>query len=109
VFPAKPGSSEWLASINGGHFGSYPDRIKAMRAVEREVEANVARLNADWQRFLAATASRRGTMPAPDKPSTDEAVQMEASVDEAIAIADGDPRAAVRALIVDPMRTSWLR
>ena len=65
-----------------------------------EVEQNVARLNSDWQRFLSARAARRGHVPIAAQEPPDAAAELEASVDEALAICDGDPRAAVRALIV---------
>jgi hypothetical protein len=85
--------------INGGHFGSYPDSVAARRAIEREVETSIDKLNTDWQRFLNARAARKGAAPSA-KPQSDAAADLEASVEEAIVIADGDPRAAVKALLV---------
>lgn len=98
VAPVKPGSIEWHASAVTS--GTYADRVRAMRAVEREVELNVAKLNSDWPRFLAAMAKRKGAVPAADERLPNAGAELEASVDEALAICDGDPRAAVRALIV---------
>ena len=55
--------ASYLATINTHEIGRHPDREAAMRAVERELESCMAKVQHDWIIYQALKALNDGEVP----------------------------------------------
>lgn len=46
--------AKWMASVNSGFLGEYPDRETAKARVESDIEHQMKMLLFDWEQYLAA-------------------------------------------------------